>query len=64
MLPNHQLEQNPDILTLRNQRGVWRNFEYLVKDLLIEQIELFYKQINWVEKIELFFKQTKKEKTV
>ena len=28
----------------------------------MEQIELFYKQINWAKQIELLFKQTKKQK--
>ena len=43
ILQHHHLEQTPDV-SLGNQRGIWRNVEYLVKYLLIEQIELFYEQ--------------------
>ena len=43
ILPQHQLEQNLDVL-LGNQTGIWRSVEQLSKYLLIEQIELFYKQ--------------------
>ena len=54
ILPLHQLEQNPDVLLI-NQKGIWRNIEYLVKYLLNEQIENSFMN----KKIELLFNQTK-----
>ena len=49
----HQLEQSPAILA--NQRCIWSNVEQLVEYLLIEQIELFYKQTNKQKSLALTF---------